>query len=132
MKKAVLLDTNITIGLLNDNVKIVETIESLYGENVEFYFSVITKCELLSGAKNDQEMKAIMRIENNRYIDVNNEITTKAGEIRREQKQKQNRVIKTPDSLIAATAIVKKYDLYTLDKGMIFASQYGVHLVAND
>lgn len=132
MKKGVLLDTNIAIGLLNDNERIVETVQSLYREGYEFYFSVITKCELMSGAKNDQEMQAIMSIESSRYIDVNNEIATKAGEIRRTQKQQENRVIKTPDSLIVATAILRKYGLYTLDKGMLFAKQYGIFIVENN
>jgi tRNA(fMet)-specific endonuclease VapC len=129
VKKGLLLDSNIAIGLLNDNIKIVETIQSLYKDNYEFYFSVITKCELVSGAKTDQEMQAIMSIEEVRFIDVNNEIATKAGEIRLTQKKEENRVIKAPDSLIIATAILKKYDLYTLDKGMLFAHQYGVHII---
>lgn len=38
-------------------------------------------------------------------------------------------VVKAPDSLIIATAVYKKYDLFTLDKGMLFANIYDVTLV---
>ena len=49
VKKGVILDTNIAIGLLNDHPDIVQTIQSLQEDGYELYFSVITKCELLSG-----------------------------------------------------------------------------------
>jgi len=45
VKKGVILDTNIAIGLLNDNKTVIETIQALQKDFYEFYFSVITKCE---------------------------------------------------------------------------------------
>ncbi len=115
--------------MLNDNKKAVETIQVLQKDSYEFYFSVITKCELISGAKNDIEMQAVKSIDKSRFIDVNNEIATIAGEIRLEQKRNENRVVKAPDSLIIATAIHRKYDLFTFDKGMSFAESYGIILI---
>ena len=129
VKKGVILDTNIAIGLLNDNKIVVETIQALQKDFYEFYFSVITKCELISGAKTDLEMQAVKSIEHSRFIDVNHEIATIAGEIRLEQKNEENRVVKAPDALIIATAIYRKYDLFTLDKGMWFAEKYGIQLI---
>lgn len=129
MIKGVILDTNIAIGLLNDNRKVVEMIQLLRTEMYEFYFSVITKCELISGIKNELEMKAVKSIEHSRFIEVNNEIATIAGEIRLEQKKEENRVIKAPDSLIIATAIYRNYDLFTFDKGMWFAERYNIKLI---
>jgi tRNA(fMet)-specific endonuclease VapC len=129
VRKGVILDTNIAIGLLNDNQRIVLTIQRLQDEGYEFYFSVITKCELISGVKNEAEMHAVQSIGLNRFIDINNEIATIAGKIRLEQKKIAKRNVKAPDSLIVATAINKKYDLYSFDKGMWFAEQYGIELI---
>ncbi|MDQ6419345.1 PIN domain-containing protein [Paenibacillus sp. LHD-117] len=129
VKKGVILDTNIAIGLLNDNRTIVQTILNLQKSGYDFYFSVITKCELLSGVKNDIEWKAVQNIGVNRFIDVNNDIATIAGNLRMEQRKESNRNVKAPDSLIVATAVHKKYDIYTLDKGMRFAEQYGINII---
>ncbi len=129
VKKGVILDTNIAIGLLNDNQVIVQTIQCLQDDGYEFYFSVITKCELLSGVKNDSELQAVQSIGLNRFIDVNNDIATIAGKIRLEQRREVSRNVKAPDSLIVASAIHKKYDLYSLDKGMWFAEQYGIKMI---
>ncbi|MEX1030455.1 MAG: PIN domain-containing protein [Paenibacillaceae bacterium] len=132
MKRGVILDTNIAIGLLNDQKSIVQTIQSLQDDGYEFYFSVITKCELLSGVKSDLEFQAIENISLNRFIDVNNDIATIAGKIRLEQRKEFNRNVKAPDSLIVASAIHRKYDLYTLDAGIQFAEQYGINMIKDN
>ncbi|MCA0756917.1 PIN domain-containing protein [Paenibacillus sp. N4] len=129
VKSGVILDTNIAIGLLNDNHSIVQTIQNLQDRGYDFYFSVITKCELLSGVKNDSEWQAVQSIGYNRFIDVDNAIATIAGKIRLEQRKEANRKVKAPDSLIVATAIHNQYDLLTLDKGMWFAEQYGIKII---
>lgn len=129
MKKGAILDTNIAIGLLNDHKQIVQTIQVLQEDGYDFYFSVITKCELLSGVKSDAELLAIQSIGLSRFIDVNNDIATIAGKLRLEQRKEVNRIVKAPDSLIIASAVHRKYDLYTLDKGMWFAEKYGITLI---
>ena len=129
VRNGVILDTNIAIGLLNDNRLIVQTIQALQDRGYDFYFSVITKCELLSGVKSDSEWQAVQSISLNRFVDVNNEIATIAGEVRLQQRKEANRKVKAPDSLIIASAIHKQYDLLTLDKGMWFAEQYGIKMV---
>src|SRR5690606_21408193 len=97
VKNGVILDTNIAIGLLNDNHSIVRTIQNLQDRGYDFYCSVITKCELRSGVKNDSEWQAAQSIGLSRFIDVNNEIATIAGKIRLEQRQEANRKVKAPD-----------------------------------
>lgn len=79
--------------------------------------------------KSDSELQAIQSIGLNRFIDVNNDIATSAGKIRLEQRKEAKRNVKAPDSLIIASAIHKNYDLYTLDKGMWFAEQYGIKMI---
>ncbi|MBG9792656.1 hypothetical protein ABD76_09165 [Paenibacillus dendritiformis] len=66
-------------------IKWFTTSHKLQKDSNGFYFFVITKCELISGAKNKSEMKAINRINESRFIEVNNGIATIAGEIRLEQ-----------------------------------------------
>jgi tRNA(fMet)-specific endonuclease VapC len=129
VRKGIILDTNIAIGLLNDSDSIIQTIQRLEKEDYDFYFSVITKCELLSGVKNESELQAIQRISANRFIDICNDIATMAGRIRLEQRKESNRNVKAPDALIVASAIHNKYDLFTFDKGMWFAEQYGIKLI---
>lgn len=72
VKNGVILDTNIAIGLLNDNHSIVQTIQNLQDRGYDFYFSVITKCELLSGVKNDSELRLLKRVSNKPIILFNN------------------------------------------------------------
>jgi predicted nucleic acid-binding protein len=127
--KGLILDSNIAIGLLNDDENVVQAIRMLRKKGYEFYFFVITFCELISGARSDNEMQAIKSIEHSRFINVDLGIAALAGEIRLKQKKENNRVVKTPDSLIIATAIHKKYDLFTFDKGMHFAQTYGIQFI---
>jgi tRNA(fMet)-specific endonuclease VapC len=125
----VILDSNIAIGLLNDDKNISNMIRMLSEKGHLFYFSVITFCELISGARSEDEMRAIKNIERGRFIDVDLGIAEIAGEIRLKEKKENHRVVKAPDSLIVATAIQKKYDLFSLDQGMRFAQNYGIQLI---
>lgn len=75
--------------------------------------SVITEIEALSWVNEDKEKEAIMRsfiIESN-IISLSRDVVTKCIEIRRSRK------IRTPDAIIAATAIVYEFTLITSDNG---------------
>ncbi|MCY9663653.1 PIN domain-containing protein [Paenibacillus alginolyticus] len=128
-RSRVLLDTNIAIGLIIQYPEITQTLNLLHSNGISFCMSVISKCELLSGAKNDIEIDQIINLGNENFVEVNNEIAQIAGAIRREQKQKQGRALKTPDALIIATAKHHGFALYTKDKGMHFIEEYGVALI---
>lgn len=43
--------------------------------------------------------------------------------------KEMKRIVKAPDSLIIASATYTKYDLFTFDKGMLFAERYGMNLI---
>lgn len=45
VNKGLILDSNIAIGLLNDDENVVQMIQSLRKKGYEFYFSVITFCD---------------------------------------------------------------------------------------
>ncbi|WP_231503609.1 PIN domain-containing protein [Paenibacillus sp. 1-18] len=64
------------------------------------------------------------------FIAVDSEIAVKAGRIRREQKDKFARRLKTPDALILATAIINRLVLVTADQDLQFAeSEYEVKVI---
>ncbi|MHB0883561.1 PIN domain-containing protein [Paenibacillus sp. SEL1] len=64
------------------------------------------------------------------FIAVNSDIAVKAGRIRREQKDKFARKLKTPDAFILATAIINQLVLVTADQDLQFAeSEYEVKVI---
>ena len=75
--------------------------------------SVITQIEALSWINPDKTKEAIVKdfINDAVVIGLDKEIVQKAIMLRR------NRKIKTPDAIIAATAIVHQFILLTMDNG---------------
>ena len=102
-----LLDTNIIIyhlnGLLPDNAQ--KTVNEMLFFDLPL--SIITKIELM-GFKFDnflQKEKTIQFLNNVNFISVSNQIADNAIFLR------QNYKLKTPDAIIAATAIVYDFTL---------------------
>ncbi len=100
-------DTNIILYLLNGDHTVKEILQ---GKDV--YISFITEIELYSFKKLDPDEKAKIDeiLSSLSVIDINNNIKANTIEIRRKYP------IKTPDSLIAATAIQLKAPLFSGDK----------------
>lgn len=73
--------------------------------------SVITQIESLSWVNSDKNKEGIIKefIDDCTIFNLNSEITTQTIKIRRSRK------IKTPDAIIAATAIVNNFTLITND-----------------
>lgn len=124
--KYVLLDTNIIIQHLANEEAIEVMLNKYQDESYQFVYSVITKTELIVGANSGHDKEFIASLTGETLITVSDEIATLAGYIRREQKVSHNRSIKTPDAIIAATAVHHDAVLLTRDKGMRFAEQYGI------
>ncbi|HMR85567.1 MAG TPA: type II toxin-antitoxin system VapC family toxin [Niabella sp.] len=74
--------------------------------------SVITKIEALSWISENKEKEAIVRsfVKDSIVIALSDEIVEECIKLRR------NRKIKTPDAIIAATAIIHNYTLISCDK----------------
>lgn len=125
----VLLDTNIAIAYVSGDESIHCKLQSLENNRHKFTFSVITKAELISGSKSKEEDDFIAELTDSVLYIVDNEVASLAGIIRKEQKIKYNRSVKMPDALIAATAIRHQTALFTNDKGLLFAGQYGVNVI---
>ncbi len=73
--------------------------------------SIITEIEALSWINSDKNKEAIIKefIKDSNVFNLNSEITAQTIKIRRSKK------IKTPDAIIAATAIVNNFILFTND-----------------
>lgn len=95
----ILVDSNIIIYHLNN---LALATQFLHQNRGKMYISTITVAEILSFAPNVQILNMTQRFlqENFVWLDVSREIIFKTAEIRRQRK------IKTPDALIAATALV--------------------------
>lgn len=106
-----LLDTDILIYFLRGDKKI----RGLLAGNDRFYYSYITKKELLkkSGLSAAEEA-AIMRLLNRlRQVPVDERIASLAEQL---LKHYRHRKLKIPDSLIAATAITRNLTLVTFNR----------------
>ncbi len=107
----ILLDTNILIEVLKNNKRLVERLNNIEDD---FAISSITQMELFYGAFNKSEIrkleKFLLQFET---IHIDERISKLAMNLIKKYAKSHN--LNIPDSLIAATAITKKYYLYTLN-----------------
>lgn len=105
-----LLDTDTLVYFLRGDKKI----RALLSRNDRFYYSYITKKELLKKpGLNAADEEAIMRLLNRlRQVPVDEPIASLAEQMWRHYRQ---RGLKIPDALIAATAISKNLTLVTFN-----------------
>ncbi len=103
------LDTNAIIYYLNNDLKAVLALENILNQNFPIYISSITEVELFSfpnlTLREATEINNILTTLS--IIPLDSHLARIAGFLRREYK------IKTPDSIIAATAIFTNTTLAT-------------------
>ncbi|MGK6350967.1 type II toxin-antitoxin system VapC family toxin [Parapedobacter sp. DT-150] len=108
----VLCDTNILIELSKNNSIIVEKLSKI-GAN-KIVVSAISAGEFLFGARDRHELAKIKRSLNSiKIMHADNEISEFA--IRLIEKYTLSHHLDVPDAFIAATAIIKGANLYTLN-----------------
>ncbi len=109
-----LFDSNIIIAFLADDEAVKELVNEAEVKNRYIYFSMISVCEIYSGS-NDQEIEILDKLfVPERCLEVSLEVSREAGLLRRNV-MRQNRKIKTPDAIIAATAKYHNLSLVTRD-----------------
>ncbi|MDY8022537.1 PIN domain-containing protein [Paenibacillus polymyxa] len=124
-----LFDTNAAIALHTFDSSLDRVIRQAEKDKENIFFSVITQSEFIAGLSTDTELDSIPFL-GGEFIAVDSEIAVKAGRIRREQKDKFARKLKTPDALILATAIINQLVLVTADQDLQFAeSEYEVKVI---
>lgn len=101
-----LIDTNIIIYYLDGEPKILDFFKQFQGQMA---ISMITVAEVLSYPYDEIERVKVERFLKNRFIwlDVSEMIVFKTGRIRSQKK------IKTPDAIIASTALCHNLTLVT-------------------
>jgi predicted nucleic acid-binding protein len=95
-----LVDTDVLINHLRGTCMLVAP------KRKRLHFSVVTRCELLSGRGYEEEVIQLL-LSSLSEIDINRSIAERAGRLRRHLH------IRTPDALIAATALENKLTLLT-------------------
>jgi predicted nucleic acid-binding protein len=105
---SIVLDTNIILYLLNGD----EQLSSMLS-GMELFVSVISEIELLgyNGIEEDDKLKIKFFLSECSIISLNNEVKELSIKI------KQKFKVKTPDAIIASTAMFLNLPLITADKG---------------
>jgi predicted nucleic acid-binding protein len=105
---SIVLDTNIILYLLNGDEQL-----SAMLNGMELFVSVISEIELLgyNGIEEDDKLKIKFFLSECSVISLNNEVKELSIKI------KQKFKVKTPDAIIASTAIFLNLPLITADKG---------------
>ncbi|MDD5150806.1 MAG: type II toxin-antitoxin system VapC family toxin [Flavobacterium sp.] len=105
---SIVLDTNIVLYLLNGDEKL-----SAILDGMQLFLTVITEIELLGyyGLSSNDKSKIKLFLSECSVVSLNNEI--KDLSITLKQKSK----VKTPDAIVASTALFLQLPLITADKG---------------
>jgi tRNA(fMet)-specific endonuclease VapC len=118
-----LLDTNIAIAALMHDDEVNRFIVEARREGMNLFFSIITQCEVLSGAKSEFEWKRLSKLFPHEIcLEADRQIAESASLIRYQQHLKK-RKIKTPDALIIATALEYELALVSRDSDMQFVQE---------
>lgn len=124
-----LFDSNIVIAILDNDQAAVNLVRQAQEEKRRIFFSTITECEVLSGVKHNQFLIAERMFSPRHMIHVDSAVARQAASMQSEQRIK-GRKIKTPDSLIIASAFTANLVLVSRDSDMNFVTnEYGITLL---
>lgn len=126
-----LLDTNIAIALIADEPAALHFVNQAVNDRVACYFSVITESEVLTGIEATHMDRSNRLLKPARCIHVTSAIAREAADLRKVERVRIGRKLKTPDALIIATALKHQYALVSRDSDMNFVqAEYGLtHIV---
>lgn len=111
-RQIVLVDTNILIEIYKNNELVKKNIENLQSRGIAI--SIVSASELVYGAKDKNELRLWMKsIEELVVFKIDEEISQKAFDLMHRFSLSHN--LDFPDALIAATALLKNIELYTLN-----------------
>ena len=103
------LDTNAIIYYLDDDPTVVPLLDPIFGQDIAIFVSVVTELELLSHpGLTEEDMAAIQQLLTSVVIfPLESRLAQLAGALRRQYH------LKTPDSVVAATALLTRTTLVT-------------------
>lgn len=109
----ILCDTNILIEFYKSQPLVISQLRNIGSKNLAI--SIITEAELYYGALNKQELNRISKhLKSLHILPIDKPVSTQF--IKLMQKYTLSHKLTIPDALIAATALVHKIELYTLNK----------------
>ena len=123
-----LFDSNIIIDFLADDKAVKDLVNKAKIENKAIYFSMVSVCEIYSGSNNEEIVILDKLFASERCLDVTLNISREAGLLRR-RLLRENRNIKTPDAIIAATAKCNHLFLVTRDNDFKSLKECNVILI---
>lgn len=102
-------DTNAIIYYLNEDPAVVAVLEPLLAQDIALFVSVVTELELLSyGSLTDEDMVEITQLLTSLVVfPLESRLAHLAAALRRQYR------LKTPDSVVAATALLTRTTLVT-------------------
>ena len=111
-KRLVICDTNIFIEFYKGNTEIIENLREIGAKNIAL--SSVTAGELIFGAFDKTELENIKKdIDQLRVLPINEKISKDFIELMLKYSLSHN--LDLPDALIASTAIVCNFELYSLN-----------------
>ena len=103
------LDTNAIIYYLDEEPGVVSLLDPLFGQDVAIFVSVVTELELLShpGLTEEERAEIQQLLTSVVIFPLESRLAQLAGALRRQYH------LKTPDSIVAATALLTRTTLVT-------------------
>ena len=102
------LDTNAIIYYLDEDPTVVPLLEPILGQDMAIFVSVVTELELLSHpGLTEEDMAEIQLLTSVVIFPLESRLAQLAGALRRQYH------LKTPDSVVAATALLTRTTLVT-------------------
>lgn len=103
------LDTNVIIYYLDEDPAVVSVLEPILAQDIAVFVSVVTELELLShpGLTEDDMAEIAQVLTSMVVFPLESRLAQLAGALRRQYR------LKTPDSIVAATALLTRTTLVT-------------------
>ncbi len=110
----ILLDTDVIIECLKGNKEIIAILEGLYEEGCIISFAPISRAEVYAGLRKGEEKETNELLQTIESLPIDDKIGQVAGTYL--AKFRKSHSLEIADALIAATAMVNKAHLYTLNQ----------------
>jgi len=130
----IIYDTNFYTDLSSGYEEVVKTFQDNLKRKYIVLMPSVIELELLSHYKYDVDENVHSQIDNfielsHDIIPLNQEITVKATDLRRKYRLHRNQRLKTPDAIIAASAIIEGAILFSNNESdFSYATEFGLLL----
>ena len=110
----ILLDTDILISVLRGNERVTRQLDERQREADQFSYSAVTVSELWQGIRPTEERLTRQLLSQMECLSVDDVVGRLAGQYL--QRYQRSHGVTLPDALIAATAVLRRSSLWTLNR----------------